>query len=132
MNPLDLLTAGTTLISKLLDFIPDPNKRAELQAQAQAQLMEMVKAQDAAQSTIDNTEAAGTGLFDKWRDGIGWAFAFALAYQYVLLPIGMWFSFMIGHPLPKPPIILDDNLWQLMAGMLGLSGLHAYQTVTKK
>jgi hypothetical protein len=125
MNPLDLLTAGSALVNKLLSFIPDPNERAKAAAQAQAELMEMIKTSDSAQNSVNSEEAKSESLFvSGWRPAVGWVCAAALFYQYLLVPVGMYVSFAIGHPLPKPPV-LDDTLWQLMFGLLGMGTLRS-------
>ena len=47
----------------------------------------------------------------------------ALAFQYIARPLVEWAGAISGHSWPALPGI-DDNLWQLMLGMLGLRG-HA-------
>jgi len=37
-----------------------------------------------------------------------------------------WAGIVLDHPLPALPGI-DDNLWQLMLGMLGLGGLRTFE-----
>lgn len=39
-----------------------------------------------------------------------------------------WGGIVTGHPLPELPGI-DDNLWQLMLGLLGLGGLRSYEKI---
>jgi hypothetical protein len=38
----------------------------------------------------------------------------------------MWIAMWSGFNLPKPPT-LDETLWQLMFGMLGMGGLRTYE-----
>ena len=38
MNPLDLLSGITPIVSKVLDLIPDPNAKARAEAEMQAEL----------------------------------------------------------------------------------------------
>lgn len=118
----DIAAAGLQIINK---FIPDPAQKA----QAETELRSALQQWDAAQSATNTAEAASADPFtSRWRPFIGWVCGSALAYQYVLAPIGVWFSQMIGHPVPAPPK-LDDSLWQLMVGMLGLGGLRTYEKI---
>lgn len=118
----DAVAAGLQIINK---FVPDPAQKA----QAETELRSALQQWDAAQSATNTAEAASADPFtSRWRPFIGWVCGSALAYQYVLAPIGVWFSQMIGHPVPAPPK-LDDSLWQLMVGMLGLGGLRTYEKI---
>lgn len=125
MFPLEaLLTFGNTLINK---FFPDPNQAA----QAKAQLLEMQTKgeleQMMAQIDVNKVEAANSSVFvSGWRPAIGWVCAIALGYQYLIRPIAIWLLLTYNHPVPNLPG-LDDNLWQLMLGMLGLGGLRTYE-----
>ena len=40
----------------------------------------------------------------------------------------MWAAELLGHPLPAPPT-LDDVLWQLLFGMLGLGLMRSVEKV---
>ncbi|HEV2161966.1 MAG TPA: hypothetical protein VGR52_07025, partial [Stellaceae bacterium] len=50
----------------------------------------------------------------------------ALAYQYLMVPLALWATSWSGYAFPRPPA-LDDTLWQLMFGMLGMGGLRTYE-----
>jgi hypothetical protein len=120
---IDPLTAGidlaTTVISKLW-----PDKTAQEQAQLAA-AVGIVQGQLA----VNQAEAANPSAFTSgWRPGIGWVCAIALATQYIARPMLAWYGIVSGHPLPALPGI-DDNLWQLMLGMLGLGGLRTFEKV---
>ena len=77
-----------------------------------------------AQTEINKVEAASPSVFvSGWRPAIGWVCAMAMGYQYLLRP------FLVAyHPALAFPG-LDDNLWQLLAGMLGLGGLRTFEKV---
>lgn len=118
----DAINAGLQIINK---FVPDPAAKA----QAESELRSSLQAWDAAQSATNTAEAASADPFtSRWRPFIGWVCGTALAYQYVLAPVGLWLSQVIGHPVPVPPK-LDDSLWQLMLGMLGIGGLRTYEKI---
>ena len=118
------LDLGNTLITRIF---PDP-------AQADAAKLELLKLQQSgelvtmtAQTDLNKEEAKNTSLFvSGWRPAIGWVCALALAYQYLLRPLMTWGTTVFGYNLP-PMVGLDDNLWQLMMGMLGLGGLRTFE-----
>lgn len=123
--------------SKIIDRIwPDPAQRdaAKLElfkAQQAGEFKQMDQAFELAKGQIgvNQAEAASANLFTSgWRPAIGWVCAAALAYQYVGRPLVAWAFAVAGHPLAPMPG-LDDNLWQLMLGMLGLGGLRTFEKI---
>lgn len=95
---------------------------------------ESERAQMAAALTIvqgqldaNRVEAASqSGFTSGWRPAIGWVCGAALAMQYIARPLVAWVVIVTGHPLPELPGI-DDNLWELMFGLLGLGGLRTFE-----
>ena len=76
---------------------------------------------------VNKAEAASPNAFTSgWRPAIGWVCGLALLFQYILRPMLMWFGVIAGHQWPPLPGI-DDNLWQLMLGLLGLGGLRTFE-----
>jgi hypothetical protein len=114
-----LLGLGGKLIDKL---IPDPAARDAaklelLKLQQSGELAAMV-----AQTDINKVEAANPSVFvSGWRPAVGWVCALAMAYQYLIRPFLAAFYPVLTFPG------LDDNLWQLLAGMLGLGGLRTFE-----
>lgn len=122
----DAIGAGLSIINK---FIPDKDAAAKAAAEYQLAILQGQNKQLSDQAATNTAEAANASPFVAgWRPFIGWVCGAALAYQYVVVPVSMWFSFAIGHPFPKPPT-LDDTLWQLMFGMLGMGGLRTFEKV---
>jgi len=118
----DAVAAGLKVIDK---FVPDPAAKAKAEAELRADLM----AQDKAQLEVNRAEAETGSLFiGGWRPAIGWVCAAAVAYTYLLVPLGMWIGFLVGKPIPKPPA-LDGALWELMFAMLGLGGLRTFEKI---
>ncbi len=114
-----ILGIGGKLIEKL---IPDP-------AAQDAARLELLKLQQSgelaamtAQTEINKVEAGNANWFvSSWRPAIGWVCALAMGYQYLARPLMV--AFMPALVFPG----LDDNLWQLMMGMLGLGGLRTFE-----
>ena len=121
-----LLSIGTKIIDRVI-----PDKTAA--AQAQAELVKMQVSgeleQLAGQLEVNKVEAAHSSLFVAgWRPFIGWVCGAALAYQFVIRPIVTWAVPSMGYQIAEMPG-LDDNLWELLTGMLGLGGLRTYEKV---
>ena len=90
---------------------------------AQAQVM--------AQLEVNKAEAAHESLFVAgWRPAIGWVCALAIFSDFVLRPVMVWLSGWYPG-VPVFPSLISDNLWELMAGMLGLSGLRTFEKTRK-
>ena len=127
MFPLEaVLGLATSLIDRIF---PNPAQKAS----AQLELLKLQQSGELAQITgqldINKIEAANVNLFvSGWRPAIGWVCALALAYQYLVRPLSGTIAMMTGHTLPPLPG-LDDNLWQLMMGMLGMGGLRTFEKV---
>lgn len=125
MNPLALiLDLGNTIIQRVF---PDPAQAAS----AKLELMKLQQSGELAQITgqleINKVEAASSSIFVAgWRPFIGWVCGMALAYQYLVRPLAIGIAAAMGHPLPALPG-LDDNLWQLLLGMLGMGGLRTFE-----
>ncbi len=82
-----------------------------------------------AQMEINKAEAeSGNWWAAGWRPSIGWTCSAALFFQFVLSPVGMWAANIAGSPLPEPPK-LDDMLWELMLGMLGIGALRTFEKI---
>lgn len=117
----DAVAAALTVINK---FVPDPAAKQ----QAEADLRSSLQQWDKGQTDINAAEATNNSLFVAgWRPAIGWICAAALLYTYILVPFTVWtFAFVLNQPIPKFPV-LDNNLWELMFGMLGMGGLRTYE-----
>ena len=116
-----LLDIGGKVIDRMW---PDPVQAA----QAKLELVKLQQSGELAQITgqleINKVEAQSTSIFVAgWRPAIGWICALALFYQYIARPLLIAFGFVQSMPG------LDDNLWQLLLGMLGLGGLRTFEKV---
>lgn len=130
-------TVAAPIIAIINKIVPD--KAAAAQAVAALQQMQIqgalqeefaqLQAVTSAQSDVDKAEAANANVFvSGWRPMIGWVCGAALASQYIARPLLQW-AFAIAHqPLPTLPGI-DDNLWQLMFGLLGLGTLRTVEKI---
>ena len=117
------------IVDKLVGMIPDPAAQEKARAEALAQIITAAQAADQAQNEVNKAEAASGSIFvGGWRPFIGWVCGAALAFHYIVRPLAT----MALTAMHRPDIILpglDDNLWQLMLGMLGMGGLRTYEKV---
>jgi hypothetical protein len=108
-----------TVINKIW---PDKSEAEKQQLAAAVQLVQ-------GQMDINKAEAASGSVFiGGWRPAIGWVCAVALACQYIARPLLVWAGIVTGHNWPMLPG-LDNNLWELMLGMLGMGGLRTLEKV---
>lgn len=129
MALLDFIPILGPAVDKLLALIPDPNERAKAKEQYEREAMDIAAKADADQRAVNKVEAAsGSTFVAGWRPAIGWVCALALAFQYLVRPIFGWVSSVWFPQLPTLPG-LDENLWQLMFGMLGIGGLRTFEKV---
>ena len=108
---------ATTAINKIW-----PDKSA-------AEAAQLAAAVAIVQGQLDTNcaEAASPSAFTSgWRPAIGWVCAAALACQYIARPLLQCAGIVTGHAWPALPGI-DNNLWELMLGMLGLGGLRTFE-----
>lgn len=127
---MDPISAALDIGGKLIDRLwPDPTQAA----QAKLELIKLQQSGELAQITgqldINKAEAGNASVFVAgWRPFIGWVCGMALVYQYLIRPLASWGCAAAGHPVPVMPG-LDDNLWQLLLGMLGLGGLRTAEKI---
>ena len=125
----DPLTAISDLVSKALSFIPNPAEREKAEAEMRASAMTMAQQITLAQLEVNQAEAANSSMFVAgWRPAIGWVCATALAFQVLVRPAVSTAATIAGTAVPELPGI-DDSLWQLMLGMLGLGGLRTIEKI---
>ena len=110
----DAIAAGLKVLDK---FVPDPNAKAQFEADLRSSLQQW----DKQQSDTNTAEAQNPSLFvSGWRPAIGWIGAAGLAYQYVVRPLAVGFG-----AAGLPP--LDSSLMELIMAMLGMAGLRTYE-----
>ena len=111
---------ASTVVNKIW---PD---KSEQERQQLASALAIVQGQ----LDANKVEAASSSIWvSGWRPGAGWICVAALGMQYVARPLISWIAAVSGHPLPSLPGI-DDNLWQLLVGLLGLGGLRTFEKVS--
>jgi len=127
MAILDFLPVIGAAAQKLLELIPDPGARARAAEEYQREMLAIAAKAEAGQREITRVEAQSPSLFVAgWRPAIGWVCALALGFQYLARPLLAWAGGVWWPQVPGVPGI-DEALWQLMFGMLGLGGLRSFE-----
>lgn len=115
---------------KLIDrLIPDPAQK--LAAQQELMKMAMAKeltvmANDTAlikvQTDINQEQAKSSSLFVAGpRPALMWVGVFGVAYQWVIVPIGVFtYTTWTGHALPEMPPTMDSNMMLMLGGLMGV------------
>jgi hypothetical protein len=121
-----MIAALLPILDKILGAVlPDPKAKAE----AMTKLLGELGSLDSAQLEVNKVEAGHRTIFVAgWRPMIGWVCASALAYTYILVPFLTWGSEVFGLAMPALPR-LDDNLWELTMGMLGMGALRSFEKI---
>jgi hypothetical protein len=130
---LPILSALLPLVGTVLDrVIPDKAAAEKAKLEMQATLLEASLRGDLGQMEVNKVEAGHQSVFvSGWRPAIGWVCALALAYSYMLVPLAGFTLSLAGHPIPKWPV-LDNILWELMFGMLGMGALRSWDKAQER
>ncbi len=81
------------------------------------------------QGEINKIEAQHRTIFVAgWRPFVGWVCGFALAYNFILRDLLIWF---IG-PEQVPPALQMEHLMTVLIGMLGLGGMRTFEKFKDK
>lgn len=131
MNFFSFIPAIAAIIDKVL---PDQKaadeakiKLAELAAKGSLAELEVLKEVARAQADVNTAEAAGTIYQSSWRPTIGYVCAAALAYNYIFYPLLTWFTFMYHPDIKVPESPVDEHMWELIMGMLGLGFVRSWE-----
>lgn len=130
--PALLLPMLQPILNAVIDRIPDPKAKAQAEADAAKHLLDLMTNQNLQQLEVNKAEAAnGSAFASGWRPAIGYVCAAALALTYIVAPLVSWVAAAGGWDVPALPT-MDGALWELMFGMLGLSGLRTFEKVAKR
>lgn len=62
-----------------------------------------------------------------WRPFIAWTIGIAMCMQFILFPTAQWIVYITTENLMPVPDIMNEYLWEVLVGMLGLGGLRTYE-----
>ena len=114
----------STLIDKAIDLFDGDDKE---QAKLLKEQINNNHLQVMAQAEINKNEAMHASIFVAgWRPFIGWICGFALAFTFIVKPF--IFPFLYGYfPVLSTLPSVNDGLFELILGMLGLGGLRTFE-----
>jgi holin (3TMs family) len=127
---LDPITGAEEAVGKIADvvskFFPDKTEieKAQIAGALQVQLanIQNAAAQLAAQTNIDQAEAASVDKINHWRGALGWVSTAGVAVAFVLIPVvKIAIAIIHGDPIPDMD---TQTLLEILGGMLGITGLH--------
>ena len=121
---LDPISAGLDLATTIVQKIW-PDRSQQEQQQLAAMLQQLT-----AQTDIDKAEAQSSDPLQHWRGGLGWVCTLAYLFDFVLQPLLISLSALVGHPISLARLDLSD-LSTLTLGMLGLGGLHVAERIKR-
>lgn len=129
-----LLKLGEGLIER---FFPDPKAAADakmelLRMERDGELARIAAETDIAkgQLAVNAAEAASGNVFaSSWRPMVGYVCAAALAFTYLVNPLLIWGVAVFGSSITPPHIGIDDHLWELLFGMLGMAGWRSLDKI---
>jgi len=121
---LDPVTAGVNLASTVIDKIwPDAGEAERAKLTAAITLAE-------AQMRVNAAEAGHRSMFVAgWRPFIGWTCGVAIAYSFVGYPLALWGTTLFTPGVSPPQLVVDDMLFELLFGMLGISVLRTFEKI---
>lgn len=129
-----ILSALFGVIDKVL---PDPQAAAAakleaMKLQSSAEGAQLEAATRLALAQIDVAKADAQGQSPMQRNGrpfILWVCGVALGFDTIAKPLILYTAALAGHPLPPMPTLSSDQLYALLAGILGLGGFRTFEKV---
>lgn len=131
---LPILDILAPIIGKVLDYIPDPSKKAEAQLKIQTELdansqaiLSALTAVDKAQAETNTEEAKSLNLFVAGaRPFIMWVCGASFAWVFVLQPMIAFVLTAVGHPVALPTMDMSQMM-PVLLGTLGLGGMRSWE-----
>jgi len=103
-------------------FITDKDKLAAFEHEMAMSLHNS----DLAQIAVNMEEAKSPSIFvSGWRPAVGWVCVIALAFNYIVSPLGNWAA-AIWMPEVTLPSLDIQELMTLLFGLLGMGTLRSY------
>jgi len=138
MNPLLFPPIFEVIKSVLARVLPDPQAQAAAQVQALDLLTSGTFDQRAgqalalAQIEVNKADAAGASAMQRnGRPFILWVCGIAMAWDTIARPMIAYGAAIAGHPLPELPNLSSEQLYGILAGVLGLGSLRTVEKVKR-
>ena len=121
-----LIGPVTGLLDKFIEDKDQKNKLAfDLATMADQHAQELAKGQ----LEINKAEASHRSIFVAgWRPFIGWVCGIALAYNFIIRDMLVWYM----GAATAPPALQMEHLMTVLIGMLGLGGMRTFEKLNNK
>jgi len=132
MGILSFMPTVNAVVSKVLDYIPDPVQKAKAAQEWNEKMLEAAQDADRAQTDIDRTEAGNASMFVAgWRPAVGWVCVACLALYYLpsfIIGEAFWVEacWKAGGLTPRPELGIGD-ISGLLASLLGIGSLRTVE-----
>lgn len=114
----------SALLSKV---IPDKDERNRLAHEIATMAERQAHEQIMAQVEVNKEEASHPSIFvSGWRPFIGWTCGFAMAFNFIGIPLIDTGTVLAGYTVELNPLDLEIML-PVLLGMLGLGGMRSYE-----
>ena len=120
---IDPITAGIDLVSGVIGKIwPDKSEQERMEIAGTFALIQ-------GQLKINEVEAANPSVFVSGaRPFIMWVCGVGLAMQFLVSPLLIWGSTLLGKPIVLPPLDMG-TLLTLLGGLLGLGSMRTFEKI---
>jgi len=135
---MSILDVAAPIITKLLNFIPDPQQKAAAQLElfkaqqaGEFKELDLQAASEKAQTDINLEDAKGSGFKANARPLLMYVGTIGVAVQWVVVPTASYvYTLWTGHDVPVKLPPLDSNLYLMLTGLLGIHiGARSYEKV---
>jgi len=128
---LDPVSAVLDIGGKIIDRIwPDPAERDKAKLELLRLQQEGALKEISGQLAINAEEAKSSSVFVAgWRPFIGWICGASLGYAYIGYPFLVWLCAIVRPSFVVPRLTVDNMLYELLFGMLGLGALRTVEKI---
>ena len=121
----NLIAPVTGLLDK---FIEDKDQKNALAHEIATLAEKQAHESQLAQIEVNKAEAQHRSIFvSGWRPFIGWTCGVALAWHFVISPLILFTTAIVGIKIPELPSFDMETLTTILLGMLGLGSLRSFE-----
>tara|TARA_R100000388_G_C7240022_1_gene160616 strand:- start:1262 stop:1657 length:396 start_codon:yes stop_codon:yes gene_type:complete len=121
----NLIAPVTGLLDK---FIEDKDQKNALAHEIATLAEKQAHEAQLAQIEVNKAEAQHRSIFvSGWRPFIGWTCGVALAWHFVISPLILFTTAIVGIKIPELPSFDMETLTTILLGMLGLGSLRSFE-----
>ena len=124
-----MITSLIAPVTGLLDkFIEDKDQKNALAHEIATLAEKQAHEAQLAQIEVNKQEAQHRSIFvSGWRPFIGWTCGVALAWHFIISPLILFTTAIVGIEIPELPSFDMETLTTILLGMLGLGGLRSFE-----